>query len=288
MPETKHVRLAVAQTVLREGPRDDTELRDSGSDVRRLMREAREAGATLVHFPESATCLPDKYRLCGGEPAESGPANWELFSWDALDRELADIAALAGELGLWTVLGSTHRLTPPNRPHNSLYVISDRGRLVTRYDERLLSNTKINHLYTPETGTRTFTVGGLRFGLLLGMEVHFPELFLEQERLDVDCVLFSTHDDDEPSAAEARGHAATNSFWVSYAAPARGATSGVISPTGHWEARCSGSGKPELAIVDLDGGQENLARRWRRTARSGIYEPHTVRNDSRSDNLHAF
>jgi hypothetical protein len=38
----------------------------------------------------------------------------------------------------------------------------------------------------------TFDIDGLRFGLLLGMEVHFPELFIEYERLDVDCVLFST------------------------------------------------------------------------------------------------
>lgn len=288
MPETKLVRLAVAQTLLREDPRDGAEFRDSAGDVRRLMREAREAGATLVHFPESAICLPDKHILCGGDPAEAGPADWELFAWDALSRELAAIAELAGELGLWTVLGSAHRLTPPTRPHNSLYVISDRGQLVTRYDERMLSHTKLDYMYTPGAGTRTFTAGGLRFGLLLGMEMHFPELFLEQERLDVDCVLFSTHNDDELSAAEARGHAATNSYWVSYAAPARGATSGVASPAGHWEARCPGNGKPGLAIVDLDGGQENLARRWRRTARSGIYEPHTVRNDSRSDDLHAF
>src|SRR5208283_2672557 len=41
--------------------------------------------------------------------------------------ELAATVALAGELRLWTVLGSIHRLTPPHRPHNSLYVISNRG-----------------------------------------------------------------------------------------------------------------------------------------------------------------
>lgn len=31
---------------------------------------------------------------------------------------------------------SLHPLTPPNRPHNSLYVVNDKGRLVTRYDKR--------------------------------------------------------------------------------------------------------------------------------------------------------
>lgn len=137
------------------------------------------------------------------------------------------IAELAGEPGLWTVLGSTHRLTAPNRPHNSRYVISDRGRLVTRYDERMLSNTKISYMYTPGSTPKTFTVGGPRFGLPLGMEVHFAELFLEQERLDVDCVPFSTPGPGEPPddgtfAAQARAHAAANRYRVSHAGPAWG------------------------------------------------------------------
>src|SRR5688500_8689932 len=158
MPESDHVRLAVAQTTMRSEPRDSAEFRAGGRDIRRMMSEAHDAGATLVHFPESAICVPDKYILSGGDPAEAGPANWELFAWGAQRQELTAIAALAGELGLWTVLGSTHRLTSPHRPHNSLYVISDQGRLVTRYDERMLSNTKITYLYTPGSSPQTFTV----------------------------------------------------------------------------------------------------------------------------------
>ncbi|RJQ71986.1 carbon-nitrogen hydrolase family protein [Pseudonocardiaceae bacterium YIM PH 21723] len=288
MPETNHVRLAVAQHVLREDPRDTGEFRASGRDIRQLMREARAAGATLVHFTESATCLPSKYILSGGDPATAGPANWEMFQWDTLRQELTAIAELAGELGLWTVLGSAHRLTPPHRPHNSLYVISDQGRLVTRYDERMLSTTKITYMYTPGSSPRTFEVGGLRFGLLLGLDVAFPELFIEQERLDVDCVLFSTHDDDEGAAAAAQAQAYSNNYWVSHACPARHTSAGVITPDGHWEARCPEGGEPGLAIVDLDSRPDHRGRQFRRRARSGIYEPHLVQNDRRSDNLHAF
>jgi hypothetical protein len=119
MPGTKPARLAVAQTTMRSDPRDSGEIRAGGRDARRMMSKAREAGATLVHFPESAICVPDKHILSGGDPAETGPANWELFAWDALRLELTAIAELAGELGLWTVVGSTHRLTAPNRPHNT-------------------------------------------------------------------------------------------------------------------------------------------------------------------------
>jgi hypothetical protein len=61
-----------------------------------------------------------------------GPADWDRCQWPVLQSELAVIAELARELRLWTVMASVHRLTEPNRPHNSLYVISDRGAVVTR------------------------------------------------------------------------------------------------------------------------------------------------------------
>ncbi|MCB1991612.1 MAG: hypothetical protein R3D28_03360 [Geminicoccaceae bacterium] len=50
------------------------------------------------------------------------------------------------------------------------------------------------------------------------------EVFLEHERLDVDCVLFSTTGtslaDGPAFAAEALGHAASNAHWISFAAHA--------------------------------------------------------------------
>ena len=46
-------------------------------------------------------------------------------------------------------LPSAHPLTPPNRPHNSLYVISDSGAVVDRYDKQYLSHTELTTFYTP-------------------------------------------------------------------------------------------------------------------------------------------
>ena len=185
-PEMNPLRLATAQVVVREDPRDRGQLRQSGRDVRELMRQAHRSGARIIHFPEGATGSPHKRIMSVAGPAEIGPADWSRADWQALRQELAAIARLAGELGLWTVLGSVHPLTPPHRPHNSMYVISDRGELVTRYDERLLSNTKLSLMYTPGSGPVTFEAGGLRFGCAMGIEVHFPELFAEYEHLGVD------------------------------------------------------------------------------------------------------
>ena len=107
-----------------------------------------------------------------------------------LQDELDQITRLSRELGIWTVIPSVHPL-PEARPHNSMYVVSDAGKVVTRYDERMLSTTKITWMYTPGTEPVTFEVDGYRFGLALGLDVLFPELFTEYDRLDVDAVLVS-------------------------------------------------------------------------------------------------
>ena len=193
------------------------------------------------------------------------------------------------------MLGSVHPLTAPNRPHNSLYVISGDGRLRTRYDERFLSATKLAYLYTPGSAPVTFTVNGVRFGCALGIEAHFPEVFAEYERLDADCVLFSTHGagtpvNTAPMALEACGHAAANSFWVSYsvvAADAVNAPAGIVAPSGEWATRCPAEAVSALAFADV-GPAETLARPWRRRARSGIYDEHRVSGDARSADRTSF
>ncbi|MFE9426537.1 carbon-nitrogen hydrolase family protein [Kitasatospora sp. NPDC006697] len=274
------VRLAVAQTPVREDPRDAEGLRAAGREVRALMREASARGARIAHFPEGALCFPHKLLLSVDGPEAVGPADWDRYRWEEARAELAAIAELAGELRLWTVIAAPHRLTAPNRPHNSLYVLSDRGGLVTRYDERMLSNTKASYLYSPGRAPVAFEVDGVRFGCLLGMEIHYPELFAEYEALDVDCVLLSTTGVRPGSpAAQAQGHAANNAFWVSLAVPtqhAATAPSGVVAPNGEWLARCPAEGEPALAVVDLDDGDEAAAeavahaRPWRRAARAGL------------------
>ncbi|MFJ3759300.1 carbon-nitrogen hydrolase family protein [Streptomyces sp. NPDC090080] len=291
----KSVRLAVAQTPVREDPRDVEALRESGREVRALMREASALGAEIVHFPEGAICFPSKFVMSVDGPDEVGPADWNRCQWPVIQSELAAIAELARELRLWTVIASVHRLTGSNRPHNSLYVISDRGALVTRYDERLLSKTKVSYMYSPGVSPVTFGVGGVRFGCLLGMEIHYPELWAEYEKLDVDCVLFSTSGTPGNTAAQAQGHATVNGYWVSLSVPSQhGAPSGVVAPNGDWLARCRVDGAPSVAVVHLDDSSEaatgavTYGRPWRREARSGIYTEHQVHDPRSDDRTAAF
>jgi hypothetical protein len=132
--------------------------------------------------------------------------------------------------------------------------------------------------------------------------VHFPEVFAEYERLDVDGVLISSTGPGETPertaafATEAQAHAGTNSLWVSFAMPAQdsaAAASGTVAPDGHWAARCPGDGQAAVTFADVDNQSESVdiavakARPWRRLARTGIYDAHLV-TDNRSDNRVAF
>jgi predicted amidohydrolase len=291
----KSMCLAVSQTTLFNDPRDIQGLRASGLELRQLMREARAGGAQLVHFSEGTTCSPHKRIMSEVGPREIGPSDWSRFEWGVLQEEMHETVELAKHLKLWVVLGSVHRLTPPHRPHNSLYVISDRGEIVTRYDERLLSNTKISFMYSPGKLPITFDVDGFRFGCAMGMESHYPEIFIEYERLGVDCVLFSTTGELPEAAsafaAEVLGHAASNAYWVSYAAHAPQSVaipSGIAGPNGRWAAQCPTNGGSGIALADIRTDPENLARPWRRKARSDLYIPHQVNDDPRSDGRNLF
>lgn len=296
---TSTLRLAVAQSTVPEDPTDPGNLRTSGEEIRRLMRQASDAGARLVQFPEGAITYPSKYVMSSGAPGTVAAADWSRVPWDVVRGEAETIADLAGELGLWVAFGSIHPLTPPHRPHNSLYVVSDQGRLVGRYDKRYLSNTEVSYMYTPGSAPLTFEVDGIRFGTALCIEANFPELFAEYEQLDVHCVLLSVMVDDAARAVLAQAYATLYNYWVGYSVPAQfGATAPaeIIAPGGRRLASCRAGTEPGLAIADIDLSTPDadidvalhLARPWRRMAGPSLYDSRLVRGDSRSDTRTAF
>ncbi|WP_371589898.1 carbon-nitrogen hydrolase family protein [Streptomyces virginiae] len=282
-----------------EDPTEPSALRAAGQELRGLMAEAAGAGARLVQFPEGAIVYPSKQVMASGPDGELVPADWSHAAWDVLREEAESITALAGELGLWTVFGSIHPLTPPNWPHNSLYIVSDQGRLVARYDKRFLSYTEVSFLYAPGREPLVFEVDGIRLGCALCVEANFPELFAEYERLDVDCVLLSVMVDDAPRARVAQAYGTLYNYWLGYSVPAQfsaTAPSGIVGPGGRWLARCPADGRPALAIadIDLDSKERDIdvairyARPWRRSARAGLYDGRHPNDDPRSETGTAF
>jgi len=123
------IRIAAAQSPVSCDPAAN------GSAVRTLMRQAHEQRVRLIHFPEGAIS-----GYPGSPQARQALAGWNV-DWTEVREQVERTAALAADLRLWVVIGANHRLTTPNRPHNSLYVVSDQGRVIGRYDKRYLSYT---------------------------------------------------------------------------------------------------------------------------------------------------
>lgn len=261
--------------------------RANGLHIRKMMEQARAEGARIVHFPEGA--------LSGYVKSEI--ASWNDVDWECIRSEISLVAETAKALGLWVVLGCNHRLTAPNLPHNSLYVISDRGELVDRYDKRLCSHTEINGWYSPGTSPVVIDVDGYRFGLALCIEVQFPEVFMEYGRLGADAVLLSAYARETVFHVLAQAYAAANNLWVSVSTPAQCATGlpvAVFAPDGSLVTKGSSTGAPSLIRATLDRDDEKYdialkkAQPWRALARKGDIYSERMADDERSRNKRAL
>lgn len=164
---------------------------DVGTNLRFVVRQLRLAkarAAHVAHFPEGA--------LSGYAPSDL--PGFERFAWDELHVALERVREVSAELGIWVVLGSAHRLSGANKPHNSLYVINDDGALVDRYDKRFCSGDvdgrsgELAH-YSPGDHSSVWEINGIRCGALICYEYRFPELHREYKRHDVQVVFHSFH-----------------------------------------------------------------------------------------------
>lgn len=177
-----------------------------------FLHKASKAKADIVHFSECAI---------SGYVGTDFPS-FERYDWDLLEAETLNVMKLAGDLGLWVVLGSTHRLTEPNKPYNSLYLINPKGKIVDRYDKRFCTPGDLRRL-TPGERFVNFTVKGVKCSLLICFDLRFPELYRELYKQGVHCVLQSFYNARQ-SGPSIHTHimrqtmqcrAATNHFWVS-------------------------------------------------------------------------
>ena len=213
------LRIAIAQLPVTDN------IPKNGKEIRNAMRDAAQGKARLIQFPEGMLSGYGKKPTMG----------WEGVDWVGIRTELEAIMALAAKLNIWVVLGSAHPLTSPHWPHNSLYIISDKGTLINRYDKRIISYREMNELYTAGSEPVVFEVDGFRFGCVLCVEINFPELFIEYGQLGVDCMLFSAYPVDAIFDTKARAYAAIHNYWVGLSTPTETAsfiTSSLIGPNG--------------------------------------------------------
>lgn len=184
----------------------------NSQSIQELMRQSADGGVQIVHFCE---CALSGY---AGIDFDS----FDGFDWDLLKSETEKIMQLAGELKVWVVLGSSHRLSEPNKPHNSLYLIGPDGTIRDRYDKRFCMAREMP-FYTPGDHFVTFEINGVKCALLICFDLRFPELYRQLKKQGVQCILQSfynarqkgpsIHSDIMIPSMQCR--AATNFFWTS-------------------------------------------------------------------------
>jgi predicted amidohydrolase len=162
------------------------DIRRNLSYISRQLREARRREARVAHFPEAG--------LSGY--AGVNFASHDGFDWALLDECTRAVLDLAGELGIWVLLGSAHRLTAGHKPHNSLYIVDDQGKLVDRYDKMFCAGSSsaddgdLAH-YSSGNHFSVFTIDDVRCGALICHDSRYPELYREYKRQGVQLVFHS-------------------------------------------------------------------------------------------------
>jgi predicted amidohydrolase len=278
------LKIAAAQTLV------SPDIAANGSAIRSMIAGAAASGVRVINFCEGSLSGYSKFQIMH-------PDDWRSFDWSRQEAELRAIADLCGNLRICAVVGGAHRLAEGRPPHNSLYVFSEEGALLTRYDKRFLSNSELGGWYSPGTEPITFDVDGYRFGCAICIESQFQEVFQEYESLGVDAVLFSSYGVAEYFQIALRAHAGLNCIWIGAATPVQKAPkgpAGIIGPDGKWVTQCPAAPEPSLVTAALDRGDPvydiplQKARPWRLKARQGdIYRERMV-DDPRSENRSGY
>ena len=212
------------------------DIKRNAAQMREQILQAKAQGADVVHFPE---CALSGY-------AGNDFKSWDDFDWDLLVSESQAICRLAAEEKIWVIFGSAHRLSDDNLPHNCLYVIDDRGRIVDRYDKRFCTSRDLEY-YSPGDHFVTFEINGVSCGVLICYDVRFPELYRQYKMLGVECMFHSFYNARGkgpnilttimPPTVQTR--AAANYIWVS-----------ATNSSGYYQAWPSRLVQPDGIIVD--------------------------------------
>jgi deaminated glutathione amidase len=187
-------------------------VRRNGRQICRFIEKAVDAGADVVHFPESALT---------GYAGIDFP-NFVDYNWDLLKSETEKIQQAAAKNKIYVVFGSAHRINGNNKPYQSLYLVNPKGDIQCRYDKRFCTRAEMNR-YTPGERFVSFTINDVKCSLLICFEVRFPEIYRQVYKKGVNCVFQSFYNARQKGPSihsdimrqSMQCHAACNYLWVS-------------------------------------------------------------------------
>lgn len=222
---------------------------ENANYIKRFIREAASNGADLIQFSEQA--------LCGYPPGDL-PSS-ENFNWDLIRVQTKEIMKLAKEHHIWVALGSAHFISKTEKPLNSLYIISDEGKIVDRYDKSMLTggDGDVNH-YTAGNHTVVLELKGFKIGFLICYDSCFPEMYNTYRHQDVTIMIHSFYNAhhkgrtilDDVIPAEIRVRASDNMMWVIAA-----------NSSGEYSSWPTCIARPDGSLESLERGKPGLLYR---------------------------
>ena len=187
------------------------DLMSNANNIKKYIIEAALNEADIIHFSEAA--------LSGYPPVDI--PSFEGFDWQALRSETLEIMDLARENNIWIILGSAHYISDEEKPLNSLYIISNEGKIVDRYDKSMLTEGD-SKFYTAGNHTVVVELKGYTLGFLICYDSCYPEMYNIYRHKGVKLMFHSFYNAhhkgktilDEIIPAEIRVRASDNTMWV--------------------------------------------------------------------------
>jgi predicted amidohydrolase len=146
-----------------------------------LVREAAAGGAALVATPE-----------CTNIVSASRPHQRAVLVPEAEDATLARLAALAGELGIWLLIGSLCLKSgdPDGRFVNRSFLVGPDGAVRARYDKIHMFDVELeggesyreSAAYRPGDRAVLAEAAGARLAMTVCYDLRFPQLYRDLAR----------------------------------------------------------------------------------------------------------
>jgi len=187
------------------------DLMSNAGYIKKYIIEASLHDADIVHFSEAA--------LTGYPPGDI--PSFKNYDWKLLKEVTLEIFDLARKNNIWVVLGSAHFISEKEKPLNSLYIISNEGKIVDRYDKSMLTKGDSTH-YTAGNHIVVVELKGYKLGFLICYDSCYPEMYNIYRHKGVSLMFHSFYNAghkgvtilDEIIPAEIRVRASDYRMWV--------------------------------------------------------------------------
>ena len=215
-------------------------IKNNADYIKKYIKEAVLNNADIVHFSEAA--------LSGYPPGDI--PSFEDYDWETLKQETYEIMSLAKENNIWVVLGSAHYLSDDEKPLNCLYIISNEGKIIGRYDKSMLTDGDVDY-YSAGNHIEVVELKGYKLGFLICYDSCYPEMYNIYRHKGVKLMFhsfYNAHHEgetilDEIIPAEIRVRASDNAMWVI-----------ANNSTGYYSSWAACIARPDGSLESLERG----------------------------------